>query len=67
MTDSAAICPHFQPPEQHTSCAAGVNYLALTGGGAFNLVLRLPCLPLSNRRGQVAAVCTRVNEGQEGK
>lgn len=56
-----STCPHFAAPEEHTRCAAGVSYLALAGGGAHNLVLRLPCLPLSNRRGEVAAVCVKFN------
>lgn len=38
-------------------CDRGVNYLKLAGGGPFTLVYRLPCLDISNRRGQVEAHC----------
>jgi hypothetical protein len=40
-------------------CAQGVSYQALAGGGAFKLLLRLPCLPISNRRGEEARTCTK--------
>ena len=60
--DATSICPHFRAPEQHDTCAAGVNYLKLTSCCGHKLVLRLPCLPISNRRGEVVAVCKKVKE-----
>lgn len=54
------MCPHFRAPEEHKTCAAGVSFLALAGGGVHNLVLRLPCLPITNRRGEVAVQCKAI-------
>jgi len=56
---SQAMCPHFRAPEEHQTCAAGVNYLRLAGGGVQTVILRLPCHPLTNRRGEVAAQCKK--------
>jgi len=58
----AAICPHFRAPEEHQTCAAGVNYLALAGGGEFGRILRLPCVPITNRRGETPAQCVKFAE-----
>lgn len=49
------ICTHFLA--DHPCCARGVNYLALAGGGVFTLIMRLPCVPISNRRGELAREC----------
>ena len=40
-------------------CARGVNLLQLAGGGAFYMVLRLPCIEISNRRGETASTCSQ--------
>jgi hypothetical protein len=49
-------CQHFTSPGAEC-CAAGVNLQHLAGGGIFYMVLRLPCIPITNRRGEVASVC----------
>lgn len=54
------ICAHFDPGS--SSCAAGINYQKLAGGGTFTLVLRLPCLPITNRRGEDARPCKLYQE-----
>lgn len=51
-------CHHFTDPAQ-PCCDRGINYQALAGGGVFLMVLRLPCLPISNRRGEVASQCAQ--------
>lgn len=51
-------CAHFTHPDE-TCCSEGISYQQLAGGGAFSMVLRLPCLPLSNRRGEVARTCNK--------
>lgn len=43
----------------HRCCARGVNYQQLAGGGTFTLVLRLPCLPITNRRGEQVRACAQ--------
>ena len=55
-------CAHFT----HTGedqCAQGVSYMALAGGGAFRMMLRLPCIPLSNRRGEEVRTCAKYQPG----
>lgn len=54
-------CAHFTDVGK-ACCAKGVNYQALAGGGTFTLVLRLPCLPITNRRGEEARTCTKHSE-----
>lgn len=49
-------CIHFTGPEEQR-CAAGVSYLLQAGGGVHNMILRLPCVPISNRRGETAREC----------
>lgn len=51
-------CAHFTSVGE-PRCAAGVDYMKLAGGGTFTLILRLPCLPISNRRGEVARDCQK--------
>lgn len=51
-------CAHFTDPGT-ACCARGVNYQHLAGGGAFTMVLRLPCLPITNRRGEEARTCAQ--------
>lgn len=51
------LCAHFTPEQSH--CAAGVCYLALAGGGVFGMVMRLPCIPITNRRGEEARMCAK--------
>lgn len=61
-------CAHFDPGAE--CCAAGINYQRLTGGGVHYMVLRLPCLPLSNRRGEEARPCAQFaqpTDNNEGK
>lgn len=57
-------CQHFSTPESEY-CAAGVNLQQLAGGGIFSMVMRLPCIPISNRRGEVASVCKQFKEGAQ--
>jgi hypothetical protein len=52
-------CIHFRP--ESTRCASGVSYLRLAGGGAFLAVLRLPCLAITDRRGEEAQRCDKFN------
>lgn len=51
-------CAHFSSFGQ-PCCDKGVNYAKLAGGGAFYMVLRLPCLPITNRRGEEARTCAQ--------
>lgn len=44
---------------KHPRCAAGVSYLTLAGGGVFTMVLRLPCLPITDRKGYDVQVCEK--------
>lgn len=44
-------------------CSQGINYATLAGGGPFYMVLRLPCLPISNRRGEEARKCGKYEPG----
>jgi hypothetical protein len=55
-------CAHFTHVGEE-QCAQGVNYMGLAGGGAFRMLLRLPCLPLSNRRGEEARMCAKYQPG----
>lgn len=59
-----STCAHFTRPEDEC-CRAGVEYAQLAGGGAFYMVLRLPCLPLTNRRGHEARPCASYQPAQE--
>jgi hypothetical protein len=54
----SVTCAHFTNPDE-SYCTQGISYQQLAGGGAFSVVLRLPCLPLSNRRGEVTRTCTK--------
>jgi hypothetical protein len=54
---------HFEPEQPF--CARGVNYQALAGGGAFYMVLRLPCLPISNRRGEQVRACAQHSDNKK--
>lgn len=51
------VCAHFLPEQSH--CAKGVGYMGLAGGGVFGMVLRLPCVPLLNRRGEEVRTCAQ--------
>lgn len=51
-------CAHFSHPGA-ASCARGVNLQRLAGGGVFTLMLRLPCLPITNRRGETVRECAQ--------
>ena len=55
-------CAHFTHVGAER-CAQGVNYMALAGGGAFRMMLRLPCIPLSNRRGEEVRTCAKYQPG----
>ena len=57
------ICAHFLPEQSH--CAKGVGYMGLAGGGVFGMVLRLPCVVLSNRRDEVKTCAQFCNETKE--
>jgi hypothetical protein len=56
-------CAHYSPDVP--CCARGINYQALAGGGAFYMVLRLPCLPISNRRGEQAKMCAQHSDNEK--
>lgn len=56
-------CQHFTSPGAEC-CAAGVNLQQLAGGGVFYMVLRLPCIDISNRRGEEAKPCDKFKEGE---
>lgn len=56
-------CAHFAADAP--CCAAGVNYQALAGGGAFTVALRLPCYPLSNRQGEQAKPCAQHSDNEK--
>jgi len=56
-------CAHFNPGAD--CCTRGVNYQRLAGGGAFTVVMRLPCLPISNRRGETARECNQYEQTKE--
>jgi hypothetical protein len=56
-------CRFFDPGS--TACAAGIEYQKLAGGGAFTMVMRLPCIPISNRRGEEARPCTMYQENKD--
>jgi hypothetical protein len=53
-----AACAHFTHAGEDC-CARGVDYMKLAGGGAFRMLLRLPCLPITNRRGEEARACAK--------
>lgn len=55
-------CAHFTQPGDKC-CAAGIDLQKLAGGGVFYQVLRLPCIPITNRRGEVASKCELFKEG----
>jgi hypothetical protein len=44
-------CRHLTDPMTTQCCAAGVDYLRLTGGGVYSMMLRLPCYELEDRKG----------------
>lgn len=53
------LCQHFQDPAEACACKVGVNYQGLAGGGVFGQIMRLPCVPISNRRGEKASTCAQ--------
>lgn len=53
------LCRHFTDPAEADRCQQGVQYSALAGGGGHYQVLRLPCVPITNRRGEVASLCDK--------
>lgn len=59
-------CAHFTDLGA-ACCARGVNYQHLAGGGVFTMVLRLPCLPITNRRGEDVRKCAEFSTAPEGK
>lgn len=58
-----STCQHFDHPGAEC-CAAGVNLQQLAGGGVHYMVLRLPCIPITNRRGEEARPCNQFSEGK---
>lgn len=54
-----SLCQHFQDPAEVCACKVGVSYQGLAGGGIHYQVLRLPFLPISNRRGETASSCAQ--------
>jgi hypothetical protein len=57
-------CAHFTHAGEDR-CAPDVSYMALAGGGAFRMMLRLPCIPLSNRRGEEVRTCAKYRPGAD--
>lgn len=55
-------CVHFTHAGE-PCCAGGVEYSKLAGGGAFTMLLRLPCLPITNRRGEDMRECSKYQPG----
>lgn len=54
-----STCAHFQDPAAACACKAGVSYQGLAGGGRHYQIMRLPCVPISNRRGETASTCAQ--------
>ncbi len=54
-----STCVHFQDPAAACACKAGVNYQGLAGGGRHYQIMRLPCVAISNRRGDTASTCEK--------
>lgn len=54
-----SLCEHFVDPAEACQCREGVRYASLAGGGVHYQILRLPCIPLSNRRGETASRCEK--------
>ena len=59
------LCQHFQDPAEACACKAGVSYQALAGGGRHYQIMRLPCVPISNRRGETASICEKYDPEPE--
>lgn len=57
-------CAHFTDVG-HRCCAKGVDLRVLAGGGAFYMVLRLPCLPITNRRGEQVKPCAQHSDNEK--
>ena len=53
------LCKFFTDPAEACACKAGVNYQGLAGGGVFGQIMRLPCVPISNRRGETPSPCAK--------
>ena len=60
-------CRYFQDPAEHCSCQRGIKFGALAGGGAHYKILRLPCVPITNRRGEVASRCDKYEPQDSGE
>lgn len=58
------LCRFFQDPAEHCTCQQGVTYSALAGGAVHYQILRLPCVPISNRKGEVASKCQQYQPEQ---
>lgn len=56
-------CANYTHPGE-PCCAVGVSYAGLAGGGAFTQLLRLPCLPITNRRGETMRECAQYQPGE---
>lgn len=59
------LCQHFQDPAEHCQCQQGVKFAALAGGGTHYMLLKLPCIPISNRRGEVVSHCAKYQPGED--
>lgn len=53
------LCKFFTDPAEACACKLGISYQGLAGGGAFYQILRLPCVPISNRKGETANACAQ--------
>lgn len=59
------LCQNFLDPAEHTECRQGVRYASLAGGGAHYQIFRLPCVPITDRRGEEANRCDQYQACQE--
>jgi hypothetical protein len=54
-----SLCQHFRDPAEYRDCHCGVQYGTLAGGGVHEQIMRLPCVPISNRKGNEARHCAK--------
>lgn len=58
------LCKFFQDPAEHCRCQRDVSYASLAGGGSFTQIMRLPCIPIANRHGEVESRCNKYEPQQ---
>ncbi|MEC5161884.1 hypothetical protein [Janthinobacterium sp. CG_S6] len=60
-------CAHLIDPASSSHCARGVNYRSLAGGGVHYMVFRLPCVSITNRRGEDVRTCAQFAAATESE